>query len=188
MAPVTAEIREDRSRLFARVFRDHVHSVWRTLRRLGVAEDDVEDLCQEVFLVVFRKLAEFEGRSAMRTWIYGICLRTASDYRRRAHRRHEVVAESVPEPSVSASQATELQRRQARAMLDRALARLDEDRRAVFVLYEIEELSMAEVAEAIGCPVQTAYSRLHSARRQVRAELERDAGGSVGDDDRGGLR
>jgi len=157
----------------AQIFHAHAAYVWRVLRRMGVAEADVEDLCQEVFLVVLRKLAEFEGRSSMKTWIYGICIRTASDYRRRAHKRREVVTDQVPEGTVSPSQAVELQRRQARSMLDAALDDLDEGKRAVFVLYEIEELPMAEVAAAMGCPLQTAYSRLHAARRIVRSTLEK---------------
>ena len=155
----------------AQIFHAHAAYVWRVLRRMGVAEADVEDLCQEVFLVVLRKLAEFEGRSSMKTWIYGICIRTASDYRRRAHKRREVVTDQVPEGTVSPSQAVELQRRQARSMLDAALDDLDEGKRAVFVLYEIEELPMAEVARALGCPLQTAYSRLHVARRTVTEAL-----------------
>src|SRR5690606_13923988 len=64
------------------IFRAHAPFAWRALRRLGVAEADVDDVCQDVFMVVHRKLDAFEGRSSMRTWIYGICARTASDYRR----------------------------------------------------------------------------------------------------------
>ena len=70
----------------AAIFREHAPYVWRVLRRMGVREADVEDVTQEVFVVVHRRLPEFEGRSAMRTWIYGICLRVASDHRRRGKR------------------------------------------------------------------------------------------------------
>jgi RNA polymerase sigma-70 factor (ECF subfamily) len=175
----TAPSRDQRER-FSAAFREHAPYAWRVLRRLGVAEADIEDVCQEVFVVVLRKLPEFEGRSSMRTWIFGICVRTASDHRRRAHLRHEVVTDAPPELPVSPSQSAELQRRQALAALDAALAALDEGKRAVFVLYEIEELPMAEVAEALGCPVQTAYSRLHAARRQVRDAMERAGEGRGG--------
>src|SRR5262245_49705869 len=65
------------------IFDEHARYVWRTLRHLGVADADLEDVCQEVFVTVHRKLPEFEGRSKLRTWLYGICLRVASDYRRR---------------------------------------------------------------------------------------------------------
>src|SRR5215831_12264435 len=77
----------------AEVFRELAPFVWRALRRLGVAERDVEDVCQEVFMVVHRKIGEFEGRSTVRTWVYGIAIRVASDYRKRSHVRREVVTD-----------------------------------------------------------------------------------------------
>jgi RNA polymerase sigma-70 factor (ECF subfamily) len=157
----------------AEIFREHAPFVWRGLRRLGVPESDVEDVCQEVFVVVHRKLGEFEGRSSLRTWIYGICARTASDYRRSGRVRREVVTDAPPEPSHEGGQHDAVALRQARATLDRILDELDDDKRSVFVLYEIEELTMAEVAEALGCPLQTAYSRLHAARKVVEAGVAR---------------
>lgn len=159
----------------ADVFRDHAPFVWRALRRLGVREADVEDVCQEVFVVVHRKLGDFEGRSSLRTWIYGICARTASDYRRSARVRREVVTDAPPDTATDARQHEVLAMRQARVKLDRILDRLDDDKRAVFVLYEIEELTMNEVAEALGCPLQTAYSRLHAARKIVEAAVAENA-------------
>jgi RNA polymerase sigma-70 factor (ECF subfamily) len=168
----------------AEVFRQYASFVWRALRRLGVPEGDVDDVCQEVFVVVHRKLGDFEGRSSLRTWIYGICARTASDYRRSGRVRREVVTDSPPDAAHDGGQHDALALRQARAKLDRILDELDDDKRAVFVLYEIEELTMAEVAEAIGCPLQTAYSRLHAARKLVEAGVARtrdaDARGAVG--------
>lgn len=156
------------------VFRDHAPYVWRVLRKLGIPEAEAEDLCQEVFVVVHRKLPEFEGRSSLTTWLYGICVRTASDHRRRARVRHEQVTEDVPEGRESAPQAKDLARRQARALLDSALESLDEDKRAVFVLFEIEDLTMNEVAVSVGCPLQTAYSRLYAARDIVQRHFERN--------------
>jgi len=166
---------------FAEIFRDHAPFAWRALRQLGVPEADAEDLCQEVFVVVHRKLPEFEGRSSLRTWLYGICMRTASDHRRRAHVRREKVTDRLPERMGSAPQQREIERRQAKAVLDEALSGLDEDKRAVFVLYEIEQLTMAEVAEAVGCPLQTAYSRLYAARKAVTAAF----GEAVGEEEAG---
>jgi RNA polymerase sigma-70 factor (ECF subfamily) len=151
----------------ATVFREHLPFVFRALRRLGVAEGDIDDVCQEVFVVVMRKLAEFEGRSQLRTWIYGICVRSASDYRKRAPRRREVLTDEVPEGVTGKGPHEYATEAEARDLLDRLLAELDDDKRAVFVLYEIEELPMAEVALALECPLQTAYSRLHAARRRV---------------------
>lgn len=160
---------------FDEVFRQNAPFVWRTLRRLGVREADVDDVCQEVFVVVHRKLADFEGRSSLRTWIYGICIRTASAHRRLARHR-EVPTEVPPEIEAAGTPHESLARRRALEALDRALAELDDDKRAVFVLYEIEELGMAEVAEIVGCPLQTAYSRLHAARDKVQAALRRSEG------------
>lgn len=168
------------SSAFADIFREHASHVWRALRRLGVPEADVEDVAQEVFVVVHRKLPEFEGRSTLKTWIYGICVRSASDYRRKAHVRRERPTDRVPDERHSAPQLKELEREQARALLDAALETLDEDKRAVFVAYEIEELDMPEVAAALGCPLQTAYSRLYAARKKVQAEVERRVRGGSG--------
>ena len=153
----------------AEIFRQYAPFVWRALRRLGVPEADVEDVCQEVFVVVHRKLGDFEGRSSLRTWIYGICARTASDYRRSGRVRREVVTDAPPDTAHEGGQHDAVALRQARAKLDRILDTLDDDKRAVFVLYEIEELTMAEVADSLGCPLQTAYSRLHAARKIVEA-------------------
>lgn len=157
----------------ADIFRELAPFVWRALRRLGVADRDVDDMVQEVFVVVHRKLPEFEGRSSIRTWVYGICVRTASDYRNRAHIKRETFPETMPEQHAAHDAHEALARHEARALLDRVLDGLDEDKRAVFVLYEIEELGMAEVAEALECPLQTAYSRLHSARKMVEEGIAR---------------
>jgi RNA polymerase sigma-70 factor (ECF subfamily) len=159
----------------AEVFRELAPFVWRALRRLGVAERDVEDVCQEVFMVVHRKIGDFEGRSSMRTWVYGIAIRVASDYRKRSHVRREIVTDDVPDAVASDDPLDEAARREARARLDGIMDQLDEDKRAVFVLYEIEQVTMAEVADAVGCPVQTAYSRLHAARKLVQEAIAREA-------------
>ncbi|MBA3500510.1 MAG: RNA polymerase sigma factor [Deltaproteobacteria bacterium] len=157
---------------FAEVYRDYAAFIWRALRRLGVRDADVEDVCQEVFLVVHRKLPDFEQRASVRTWLYSIALRCASDYSRRAHVKREAPGE-VGEMPTDPTQATAVADRQARVVLDEILDTLDEVKRAVFVLYELEELSMAEVAEAVGCPLQTAYSRLHAARDAFEAAIKR---------------
>jgi RNA polymerase sigma-70 factor (ECF subfamily) len=162
----------------AEIFQQHAPFVWRALRRLGVPESDVEDVCQEVFVVVHRRLRDFEGRSSLRTWIYGICTRTASDYRRSGRVRREIVTDTPPDAPQEGAQQEVVALRQARQKLDRILDTLDDDKRAVFVLYEIEELTMSEVAEAVGCPLQTAYSRLHAARKIVDAGVERARTGS----------
>lgn len=157
---------------FREVFDKHARYVWRSLLGLGVRERDVADASQQAFLVVHDRLAAGQvPAGALRTFIYGVCLRVASDFRRRAHRRHERLFADPPEPSQEPEQERAASHRQALAQLEAVLAELPARQREAFVLYEIEELSMNEVAVALGCPLQTAYSRLHAARRVVLAAL-----------------
>jgi RNA polymerase sigma-70 factor (ECF subfamily) len=156
----------------AEVFHAHASFVWRVLRRLGVSDADVEDACQEVFVVAHRRLDDFEGRASVQTWLYGICVRVGAAHRRRARVR-EQPASTHHEQAAEAPQEDEVALREARVELDRMLGALDDEKRAVFVLFEIEELPMTEVAEAVGCPLQTAYSRLHAARREIDLMLTR---------------
>jgi RNA polymerase sigma-70 factor (ECF subfamily) len=158
---------------FAEVFRTYSGFVWRVLLRLGVAESDVDDVAQEVFLGVHRNLSSFEGRCALRTWVYGICHRRAIDYRRRAMTRPETPTDEVPDVGTEASQDEGLDLGRARAQLQQLLENLDEEKRAVFVLFEVEGIPMEEVAEIVGCPLQTAYSRLYAARKKVDALAQR---------------
>jgi RNA polymerase sigma-70 factor (ECF subfamily) len=158
---------------FAEVFRSYSGFVWRVLLRLGVAESDVEDVAQEVFLGIHRTLPSFEGRCALRTWIYGICHRRAIDYRRRAMARPEVPTDEPPDTGEEATQEAGLDLGLVRAKLNQLLDTLDEEKRAVFVMFEVEGLPMEEVAEIVGCPLQTAYSRLYAARRKVEALAQR---------------
>lgn len=149
------------------VVRVHGAFIGRSLRYLGVAEADLEDAAQEVFVVVHRRLGSFEGRSSLSTWLYGVCTRVASARRRSAARRKESLASEPPEVSVAPAQEAGVQQGEARLRLLKVLDGLDDDKRAVFVLYEIERQSMKDIAEAIGCPLQTAYYRLHAARSAV---------------------
>jgi RNA polymerase sigma-70 factor (ECF subfamily) len=159
---------------FSTVFEHHAPYVLRVMRHLGVRPEDLQDQCQEVFVAVFRGLPGFAGRSSLETWIYGICVRVASNHRRRAHVRRERAVPEPPEQSAPAEQDDAYEERQGHPRLRRLLDALDPDKREVFVLYELEELSMKDVAEACGCPLQTAYSRLHAARRRL-LELYRES-------------
>lgn len=157
------------------VFDEHGRYVWRTLRHLGVAEAEIPDVCQEVFLTVHRKLSGFEGRSSLRTWLYGICIRVAADHRRRAYVRHE---RATAEPVADAGERTGHEpdsRVEQRRAVQALLESLDPEKREVVVLYEVEGFSMKEVAEIVGCPLQTAYSRLHAARELMLAALKRES-------------
>ena len=155
------------------VFDEHARYVIRTLRHFGVREADVEDVAQEVFVAVHRKLPEFEGRSKLRTWLYAICLRVASDHRRRAYVVRERATDNPPVDTGERTGDEADTSLESRAFVQQLLGELDDDKRAVLVLYEIEGLTMREVAEVIGCPLQTAYSRLHAARELLREAWER---------------
>lgn len=152
------------------IYDQHAAFLWRVVRRLGVPECDVEDVCQQVFLVVHRKLPEFRGESKVSTWLFTIARRTVSDYRRAAFQARRS-GDEFREPRVEAHQGQDLQRRQARVLLDQLLESLDEDKREVFVLCVLEELPPKIVADMLERPVQTIYSRLQVAK----AEMERGA-------------
>lgn len=154
---------------FPEIFEQHARFLWRTLLNLGVPSREAQDLCQEVMIVVHRRLPDFDGKS-LRGWLYGICVRVASDYRRSARARHEVPFAEVPESGAAPEPRDQLEQQR----LMRALERLGDDKRAALILYEVEELTLAEVAEALGAPMQTVYSRIVAARQELRRELERE--------------
>ena len=151
------------------VFEGHHDYVYRTLAQLGVADSDLEDLTQEVFITIHRKLAEFEWRSRLRTWIYGICLRRTADYRRSGYIRRERAHSDPGADGATSESALPIARVERQTTLHALLNAVDPDKRQVLVLYEIEGLSMKEAADAVGCPLQTAYTRLHAAREQLLA-------------------
>ncbi|MCC7539162.1 MAG: RNA polymerase sigma factor [Deltaproteobacteria bacterium] len=162
---------------FERVYDENVQYIWRALRRLGVAEANVDDAVQDVFVVVHRRLGDFEGRSSVRTWLYGIALRVAREHRRRAQRTGVALPDDVEAPS-DASPHSRSEKAEAARVLDRLLSELDDTKREVFVLAEIEQLSVPEIAETLGTNVNTTYSQLRAARKQldeaVRREKARD--------------
>lgn len=173
-APALSMSAPAKVRDFREIFEEHGQFVWRCLRRLGVSAADADDVCQEVFVVVHRKLGTFVEGGSMRAWLYGICVRKASDHRRLAHKKRENLGAELPVLASGDDPSRCLDEREARDFLDAVLDRLDDNQRAVFVLYEIEQLSMADVAAAVDCPLQTAYSRLHASRKIVEAAVKRE--------------
>lgn len=155
------------------LFQRHAAFVWRTLRHLGVRDADLEDVTQEVFVVVHNRLGGYDERDKVRSWLYAICSRIAKAYLRKMLRRRESVSVDAPEFEAPATQLEDIEKREALERGQRILAALPEEQRAVFLLFEVERMSMVEVAEAIGCPLQTAYSRLHKARERVLGMLDR---------------
>lgn len=156
--------------------------VWRSLRRLGVPASDLEDSAQEVFMTVHRRLAEFEPRAKVTTWLFKICMRAARDRRRRAHVRRELLdardfdalADGAPDAM------SELERRQDLEQFDAALDAMDFDQRAVFVLFELEAMTGQDIADALDIPLGTVYSRLRLAREAFRQRLLWQAGRARG--------
>ncbi|MCC6877952.1 MAG: sigma-70 family RNA polymerase sigma factor [Sandaracinaceae bacterium] len=147
-----------------RIYEEHFDFVWRSARRMGVAESAVDDVVQEVFLVAHRRLEDFERRSSIRTWLFGILLRVVSDYRRSLRRKGGLapLPESLPDSGDTPDRRAE--RQQAVALLHRLLDTLDDDKRAVFVLAELEQMSAPEIADALSVNLNTVYSRLRAAR------------------------
>jgi RNA polymerase sigma-70 factor (ECF subfamily) len=154
-------------------FREHHVLVLAVLRRFGVPERELHDALQEVFIVVHRRLPEFEGRASLSTWLYRIARNVASDFRRKACHRHEHLSESGALPETSGELCTPDGERAELERVLRVVERLPEPQREVFVLYELLELSMREVAARVRCPLKTAFTRLYAARRQLALELER---------------
>ncbi|MGC4064792.1 MAG: RNA polymerase sigma factor [Polyangiaceae bacterium] len=151
---------------FEEVYQDNYDFVWRTVSRMGVCERDAQDACQKVFLIAYRKLQDFEGRSSLRTWLCGIALRVAADYRNLAGTQREVLDDSPNERSTcEAHQLEELEQKERLAELDWVLSRLSPDQRTVLVLFELEELSGEEIAESLGVSEGTVRSRLRLARQ-----------------------
>lgn len=159
----------------AEIYEANFERVWRWAQGFGVRPGDLEDAVQEVFVVAHRRYGEFGHRSQVSTWLFGICMRVAAGFRRRAHVRREAATEDM-EPVVTGTAPPPddaLLGRQAGELARRILDGLDEDKRAVFVLHELEELTLKEIAEMLGCPLQTVYSRLAAARKHFREEAER---------------
>lgn len=147
------------------------HGAWvmRTARSLGTPSDESEDVAQEVFTVAFRRLEQFES-GQLRTWLYRICANVVSDHHRRRNVRRLFSVllpdDTAPElPAPGPTPEGDVARRQAEARVAEILSRMSPKKREVFALYEIEQLTGPEIAERVGCPVDTVWTRLFHARR-----------------------
>ncbi len=160
----------------AEVYRSHAGFVWRVLRRLGVADAALEDVVHDVFLVVHRRLHEYDGRASLTTWLFGVARGVASNHRRglaRAQRKLSV----APTPSAGPDPELGTEQAQLAAFVREFLGALAEDRRLLFELVDVEGLKVPEVAEALGINLNTAYARLRATREQLsRALADREAG------------
>lgn len=156
---------------FASVYDRHYGYVHRAMRHLGVRSDALDDAVQDVFIVVHRKLAEFDGRFAITTWLYAIVIRVARRYRKaQAAQANFDVDESLPSACVLEE---DVETRRKLGLAEAALATLDKDKREIFVLAEIEQLRVAEIAHVLEEPVDTLYSRLRVAKVAFHKALRR---------------
>lgn len=160
----------------AEIYAQHSEFLWKSLYRLGVPEADLPDVLQEVLLVVHRRLDSFDASCRLTTWLFGICLRVTATARRTVRRRREQpLDESAQEPMLSDSPSPEdlMVARDAKQRLNAALDCLEPDKRAVFVMFELEGIACAEIAEMLGVPKGTVFSRLASARNSFLQALAR---------------
>lgn len=158
---------------FEEVYAEHFPFVWRSVRRLGVDPSAVDDAVQEIFLVVHRRLAEFESRASLKTWLFGIVLRVVRQHRRTLRRKPaQLGGAAAMDPDVDRVHDTagqgpheRMAEREAVQALHAILDELDDERREIFVLAELEQMTVPEIAEAVEANVNTVYSRLRAARR-----------------------
>ncbi|MBL8912488.1 MAG: sigma-70 family RNA polymerase sigma factor [Archangium sp.] len=160
---------------FETLYDQHFDFVWANARRLGVSPAHIDDAVQDVFLAVYRRLSEFRGDASIKTWLFHFVMRVAATYRRGAsstqRKNDEHAAEPVsgvhtPHALVEGKQATEL--------MYRLLGELSDERRELFVLVELEGVSVAEAAQALSLNNNTAHSRLRDARRDFEQAVERE--------------
>lgn len=158
---------------FALVYDQHFDFVWRSARRLGVAEANLDDVVQDVFVTVYRRLDVFEGRSQLKTWIFGILRHTVHDLRRTARRKPTEALVDEPIDLASPTPQDAVMHGEGSRLLHAVLLELGHDLREVFVLSELEQMSAPEVSAALSLNVNTVYSRLRTARKEFEAALKR---------------
>jgi len=178
-APASAAPHPESRLTFAELYESCFSFVWRTARRLGTVEANLDDVVQEIFMVAFRRQDEFEGRSSPKTWLYGIAFNVVRAHRREVGTKqpHLLAEERRVDPGVLVDAADgpheHAAKQEAARFLDQFLDSLDDDRRDVFVLAEMEQLSAPEIAAVLGAPLNTVYSRLRLARAEFSKAVAR---------------
>jgi len=164
---------------FDTVYEENFKFVWRAARRLGIDPADTDDIVQEVFVVAHRRLPEFEGRAQVKTWLFKILVGVVRHYFRAQRRKpghrpaHSPDDLETLRDHRSCGPAEAAERADAVRVLDDILAHLDAEKREVFVLAEIEQLSSVEIADILGANVNTIYSRLRMARQEFERAVTR---------------
>lgn len=164
---------------FEELYADHADFIWRSARRLGVTEGAVEDVVQEVFLVAHRRLRDFEPGTALKAWLWRILTNVVQTQRRTQRRKSRFFGGGdEPDPALLSAPAAHApdelaQRAQATRILHHLLDQLDDDKRAVFVLVELEELSVVEATAMLDVNLNTMHARLRAARRDFARAAQR---------------
>lgn len=166
-------VAEDQARL-RRMLDESFDFIWRSLRRFGLSDDRADDAAQQVFIIASRKL-DMIRPDAERSFLFGTAMRVASDMRRSAVARREIAhADPACDLADTSSSPDDLiDQRRAREMLDGVLHAMEEDLRAVFVLFELEEMPTAEIATLLAIPPGTVASRLRRAREEFEVQIAR---------------
>jgi RNA polymerase sigma-70 factor, ECF subfamily len=179
--------RADRVIEFSEVYDAHLDFVVRTAARLGVARAALEDVAHDVFLVVHRRLPTFDaGRGGLRSWLYGITRRVVLHHHRAAHRRDRRLALVALSSHRVSDPEDDVAKVHAASLVERFLAELDEEKREVFVLADIEGLTAPEIATAMRCKLNTVYSRLRVARQKFEAFIEARSESALAEEGDGG--
>jgi RNA polymerase sigma-70 factor, ECF subfamily len=160
---------------FESIYRDYFDFVWATVRRLGVSPASVDDVVQDVFVVIHTRLHTLERPEALRSWIYGVARRTVSDHLRSqrvrlasgGYQADQRYARAAPTPLDLKEQSDKVE------LLWTLLGELEEVKREIFIMAEIDELAVPEIAECLQIPLNTAYSRLRAARQAFRQAHDR---------------
>jgi RNA polymerase sigma-70 factor, ECF subfamily len=163
---------------FEQIYEQYVNFVWASLQGLGVPAAALDDAVQEVFVVLHRRLPDFEGRSTLKTFLFGIAVGVGRNQRRAASRtnRLDALEEAEQIPDTRPSPLEQTTTTQALGRLSQILDQLDDAKREVLILVEWEEMTAPEIAEVLGIPLNTVYSRLRLARAEFERLLQRERG------------
>jgi|SRR5580658_2898087 RNA polymerase sigma-70 factor (ECF subfamily) len=155
------------------IFDAHFDHVWNSLRRLGVREADLEDQVHEVFLKVHSRLGDYDPARPLKPWIFAFAFRVAADYRRLARHRWEVFGVRLEAVDLARTPDECIEAQEERRLVEAALEAVELTRRAVLVMHDVEQLPIPQIAESLGVPTGTAYSRLRLAREDFSSALRR---------------
>lgn len=158
---------------FRACFREHLEYVVKSLRRLGVRDGDCEDVAHELFLVVYRRFDEIDWSRSLRPYLFGYARRFASSYRQSARIRYEAGSSGPEATELRPSAEQELLAHDDQYLVHHALDHLSEERREVFIMHELDERTMNDIALELEVPLSTVVSRLRGARADFAAHVRR---------------